>query len=84
MFPAPALAMGIFTSGYYDEKQNKIKVIKGAVEDDIRSSYFGGNVDVFANELSNGYLYDMNSQYPTAMLKDMPVGNPVFSTDKNR
>lgn len=27
-FTAPALAMGIFTSGYYDESKNKIKVIK--------------------------------------------------------
>lgn len=55
------------------------------VEDNIRSSYFGGNVDVFVNELHNGYLYDMNSQYPSAMLNDKPVcaGNPVYSTDKN-
>ena len=28
LFTVPALAMGIFTSGYYDESKNKIKVIK--------------------------------------------------------
>ena len=75
--------MGIFTSGYYDERQNRIKMIKGQVEDDIRMSYFGGNVDVYVNEINEGFLYDMNSQYSHGMLKDMPVGNPVYSTDKN-
>jgi hypothetical protein len=25
----------------------------------------------------------MNSQYPYAMLKDMPLGNPVFTNEKN-
>ena len=75
--------MGIFTSGYYDERQNRIKMIKGQVEDDIRMSYFGGNVDVLVNEITEGYLYDMNSQYPYAMLNTMPSGNPIFSTDKN-
>jgi hypothetical protein len=80
---APSLAMGIFTSGYYNENNCTIKMIKGQVEEDIRMSYFGGNVDVFTNEINEGYLYDMNSQYPYAMLRDMPVGNPVYSTDKN-
>ena len=37
---------------------------KGQVEDDIRMSYFGGNVDIYVNEINGGYLYDMNSQYP--------------------
>jgi hypothetical protein len=58
-------------------------MIKGNVEKDIRAAYFGGNCDVFINELNNGYYYDMNSQYPFAMLEDMPVGNPTFSTDTN-
>ena len=80
---APSLAMGIFTSGYYNESKNTIKMIKGQVEEDIRMSYFGGNVDIFVNEINEGYLYDMNSQYPYAMLNDMPIGNPVYSTDKN-
>ena len=31
----PSLALGIFSSGYYDEK-NSIKAIKGKVEEDIR------------------------------------------------
>lgn len=78
----PSLSMAVFTSGYFDEDFN-IKVIKGFVEKDIRKGYFGGNVNVYENEIGNAYLYDMNSQYPFAMLNDMPIGNPIFSTDTN-
>jgi len=55
-----------------------IKMIKGEIEKEIRTSYFGGNVEVYSNEVSNAYYYDLNSQYPKAMLQDMPVGNPIF------
>jgi len=58
-------------------------MIKGQVEKDIRKSYFGGNVDVYINEVKNAYIYDMNSQYPNAMLQEMPIGNPIFTTEKN-
>jgi hypothetical protein len=68
-------------SGYYNSNSNSIKMIKGNVEKDIRNSYFGGNVDVFINEIYNGFYYDMNSQYPRAMLEDMPVGDPIFTTE---
>ena len=40
-------------------------------------------MDVFFNEISSGFYYDMNSQYPNAMLNDMPIGNPTYTTDKN-
>lgn len=76
----PSLALGVYSSEYLPEG-SKIKMIKGELEKEIRSSYFGGNVDVFINKISEGYYYDMNSQYPTAMLNDMPVGDPVFSLE---
>ena len=59
-------------------------MIKGQVEKDIRSAYHGGVINVYNNqEIKNAYYYDINSQYPNAMLGDIPLGNPVFSTDKN-
>jgi len=58
-------------------------MIRGNVEKDIRSSYYGGNVNVFINKIDHGYYYDMNSQYPFAMLNDMPIGNPILSNDTN-
>jgi len=83
---APKLAAAIFTSKFYNYKESKdlnIKMIKGNVEKEIRSAYYGGNVNVLINKMEHGYYYDMNSQYPFAMLNDLPVGNPTFSNDKN-
>lgn len=58
-------------------------MVKGSLETKIRSSYFGGNVEVYLNEINDAYYYDMNSQYPQAMLNDMPMGNPVLTLEKD-
>lgn len=76
--------MAVYTSSYNQENLIKeIKMIKGEIEKEIRSAYFGGNVNVFINKIDNGFLYDMNSQYSKAMLNDMPVGDPLLSLEKN-
>ena len=76
------LALAIFTSSYipYNLK-TEVKMIKGELEREIRSAYFGGNVEVFINLIIKGYHYDMNSQYSTAMLNDVPVGEPTLSLE---
>ena len=79
---APKLAVGIFTSKFYNNDL-KIKMVRGNVEKDIRSAYYGGNVNAYINKMDNGFYYDMNSQYPYAMLNDMPIGNPTLSNDTN-
>jgi len=86
----PAFSLAVYGAKYYNEEHN-IKVIKGLPEKHIRQAYFGGNVGVYVPDnlkgqiLNDLFVYDMNSQYPNAMLNDMPVGNPVFtnSTDLN-
>lgn len=90
----PALSLAIFGLNFYDESKS-IKMIKGPLEKMIREAYFGGNVGVYGNwsgkgiggprnrEIHNVYHYDMNSQFPTAMVNRMPTGNPVFSTNTN-
>ena len=83
----PSLAITSYFSSYIPDNLKKdIKVIKGEIERDLITSYFGGNVDVFINKISSGYHYDINSQYPKAMLIDMPIGDPVLSleTDLNK
>ena len=81
---AAKLAVGIYTSNFITNSNDwNIKMIRGNVEKDIRSSYYGGNVNVFINKIDHGYYYDMNSQYPFAMLNDMPIGNPILSNDTN-
>jgi hypothetical protein len=44
----------------------------------LREAYLGGIVDVYRPHLiGGGYYYDVNSLYPTAMTKTMPVGIPT-------
>jgi hypothetical protein len=80
-YTLPGLAIAVYFSNYHDPDQ-QIKMIKGIVEKDIRSAYKGGIVNNYNTQLiKNAYYYDMNSQYPSAMLKDMPLGNPIFTTE---
>lgn len=80
----PSLALAVYRSSYLPENiRSELKILKGEIEREIRTSYFGGNVEIFMNETSNSYLYDLNSQYSKAMLNDMPVGNPILSLETN-
>lgn len=67
----PSQTMAIFRIHFLTaDIQNLNKTVDAA----IRQSYFGGIVDVYKPILINGYHYDVNSQYPQSMTKDMPVG----------
>jgi hypothetical protein len=86
----PSYTLAAFSGNFYKENIGKdIKMVKGHVEKDIRKSYFGGNVGVYLDTdmkgktLKNLKYYDMNSQYPKAMLNPMPIGNPIFTTQKD-
>jgi len=83
----PSLCISIFGNNFFNNEKYSIKMIKGPIEKYIRESYYGGNVGCFNKEnngiIGNGYHYDMNSQYPAAMLNKMPIGNPVFSNNCN-
>jgi hypothetical protein len=80
----PGLALAAYTSNYVPKELiPEIRTIKGELDKEIRTAYFGGNVGTYINKISNGYYYDMNSQYPKAMLEDMPVGSPVLSLEKD-
>jgi hypothetical protein len=58
--------------------------LTGKVNKDIRLSYYGGIVEVYKPYIENGYYYDVNSQYPYVMSNNYyPIGNPIYSTDKN-
>jgi hypothetical protein len=82
-YTLPGLAIAVYFSNYHDS-DHQIKMVKGIVEKDIRSAYKGGIVNNFNTQLiNNAYYYDMNSQYPNAMLNDMPIGNPIFTTENN-
>ena len=61
---------------------NKIPIISGKEYNMIAQGYYGGLVDVYRPYGENLYYYDVNSLYPTAMVRDMPCGIPVFTNDK--
>ncbi len=73
----------VYLSNYYDKVKDKIPVISGYLEYQIRKAYKGGVVDVCAHIVSGGYKYDSNSHYPAAMLNDMPVGIPRLTDIKD-
>jgi len=82
-FTLPGLTIAAYFNNYHDP-DHQIKMIKGQVEKDIRSAYHGGVINVYnTQEVKDSFYYDMNSQYPNAMLNDMPVGNPIFTNDNN-
>lgn len=45
-----------------------------ASHDFVREGYYGGRVEVFRERGEGLYYYDINSSYPTSMLKPMPAG----------
>lgn len=70
-----SLALKIFLTHFYDDNKNSIQKTEGSLDTFIRESYFGGVVDVFKPFLTNGFCYDINSLYPSCMLKEsFPIG----------
>jgi len=56
--------MYAYCSSYLpDSLKSDLKRIKGEVEKELRTAYFGGNVDVFINKVINAYHYYINYQY---------------------
>ena len=75
-YSLPGLAKLIFRTKFYDEEKHPIVKLSHYVEDDIRKAYYGGIVEVYKPKINNGYQYDVNSLYPTAMMNNMPLGEP--------
>lgn len=56
----------------------KVYDLARTLDSKLREAYLGGIVDVYKPHLEGkGYYYDVNSLYPTAMCKPMPVGIPT-------
>ena len=69
----PALALKIFRMKFLDKL---IPILNGVTDRFIRNSYYGGAVDFYKAtniHAENLYYYDVNSLYPYAMLKPMPM-----------
>lgn len=66
----PSLAFKIFRSKYLDKN---IPILSTPIDNFIRNSYYGGAVDIYKAKAENLHYYDVNSLYPYAMTKDMPL-----------
>ncbi len=77
-----SLALAILRSNFLDINL-QIPQTKGRVDVAIRSAYYGGKNEVFLPVVYGYFAYDYNSLYPSAMLKDLPVGEPTFSLSKD-
>jgi hypothetical protein len=64
------LSLKIFRSKYL--KVN-IPILKRRDDTFIRNSYFGGATDYYKLRATNLFYYDVNSLYPFAMCKPMPI-----------
>ena len=76
------LSFKIFRKNFLNEK---FKIVKSNLINDnfIRKSYFGGFTELFRPHSTKNYFYDINSQYPYAMLKKMPAGKGKWVEKKN-
>ena len=63
-------ALKIFRLKFLDKA---IPILNGMTDMFIRSSYYGGAVDYYKCYGENLHYYDVNSLYPYAMLKPMPL-----------
>ena len=72
-----AITLAVFRGNFLKENHN-IPILNNMISEYIRDGYRGGKVEVYKPVLENGYLYDVNSQYPNAMKNPMPVGNPIY------
>ena len=73
----PALALKIFRMKFLNKL---IPILNGMTDRFIRGSYYGGAVDYYKAYGENLHYYDVNSLYPYAMLKPMPL-NLIRSID---
>lgn len=78
-----SLSLKTFLTNYFDINNCPIHIPRHANYLDIKNAYFGGRVEVFSTYAENIYIYDVVSLYPSCMLKELPIGNLIKSTDNN-
>jgi hypothetical protein len=78
-----SLALKTFLTNYYDSERTPIHIPKYKQYKDIKNAYFGGRTEVLKTYGEDLYIYDVNSLYSSVMLKDIPIGNLIKSSDTN-
>lgn len=53
--------------------RRRIKTTSGGIQNFCREAYAGGRTEIFRQVMGRGACFDVNSLYPTMMLKPLPV-----------
>jgi len=75
------LSLKSFLTNYFDINKCPIHIPRQPNYFYIKIAYFGGRVEVFSYYAKN--IYNVVSLYPFCMLKELPIGNLIKSTDNN-
>lgn len=74
-----SLALSIFRTHYYNQKNWNIHIPSKNEDTFIRRGYYGGHADAYIPKGYNLHYYDVNSLYPFIMKTyPMPGGKPVW------
>jgi hypothetical protein len=78
-----SLALSIFRTNYYSDKKHRMYIPNANADQFIRRGYYGGHSDVYIPRGEDLFAYDVNSLYPSVMVKGnkMPGGKPVWHAD---
>ena len=80
----PSMALKIFRTKYYNDKQTPIHSLTLNEDNFIRTGYYGGKVDMYKPHGYNLFFYDVNSLYPSIMKSCyMPCGKPHWVRNLN-
>ncbi|KAF6154759.1 hypothetical protein GIB67_032371 [Kingdonia uniflora] len=75
-----SLAMKIYRSRYYNDKEFPIHIPNRDEDKFFRTAYYGGHADMYKPYGNNLYYYDVNSLYPfITKTYPMPCGKPVWN-----
>lgn len=76
-----SITLKTYLSNYYNKNKTPIHIPRYNNYLNIKNAYYGGRVEVFKGYVENIYIYDVVSLYPYCMLKELPIGNIITSTD---
>lgn len=74
-----SLSLKIFRTKYYDDELTPINIPNISRDTFIRSSYYGGVVELYKPRMEGGWHLDVNALYPSVMSENLyPTGPGVF------
>lgn len=75
-----SLALKIFRTNFQKED---ITILSKNIDSFVRQGYYGGATDFYLAKIDNLKYYDVNSLYPFAMTKSIPVNGTIVNSIDN-